>query len=59
MFKCQITFTEVFLCYNVAFLNNFKFKVGFVWGHIEAKKLYSAWYPKVFHGSLLITASKM
>ena len=31
--------------------------LDFPWGHIE--KLYSPWYPNVFHSYLLITASKM
>ena len=33
-------------------------KLDVPWGHTEEKKLYLSWYHKVFHGSLLIIATK-
>ena len=37
---------------------NLRLKLDVLWYHIEAKKLYSPWYLKVFYGSSLLIASK-
>ena len=77
MFKCQVSFSKVFLsmskkhvftgshlnaanfyltmlfCYTIL-----RLKLDVPWCHVDEKKLYSSWYPKIFHGFSLIIVSK-